>query len=158
MKARKTRSMAPTLAAIFSPCQVPFEMESRAFSPTAPLPAITSSCTFSCCGYNILDMTTAPGAAITEAVRRCLAKSSLCAGSSPPRNPMYTAITPAAMVPMPATMMVMISERVIFSRYPFTMSGASSWPRKIFPATVRLSAPERLNALVNGQARAFTIF
>ena len=46
-----------------------------------------------------------------------------------------------------------ISDLFIFSRYALIMKGDSVCPRKIFPATERLSAPDNLSALLNAHAR-----
>ncbi len=78
--------MAATFAASLSPSPVPFEMASKTLLPIRSLEISMVSSISSVCGYNIFVITTAPGAAIIDAASRCLAKISLCTGSSPPRK------------------------------------------------------------------------
>ena len=88
IKATKTSSIAPTFTASFSPSVVPFAIASRMFEPILSEDTVTSVLIFSVCGYNIFEITIAPGAAITEAASKCFANTSRRAGSSPPKKPM----------------------------------------------------------------------
>lgn len=78
--------------------------------------------------------------------------------SSPPRNPMYAAKTPPATVAIPPIITKRISDLVILSKYALIINGASVWPRKIFPATLKLSAPEIFKSLLKLNANIFTTF
>ena len=80
--------MAPTFTAIFMPSEVPLEIAVRKLFPRRSLGIDTNSGIFSICGNIILAMTTAPGAAITDAANRLLANSKRWTGSFPPRKPM----------------------------------------------------------------------
>ncbi len=104
------------MAASFKPSVVPIAIASSTLDPIFSEETSTSVLIFSCCGYNILEITIAPGAAITEAASRCLANSNLAMGSSPPKNPIYAAKTPPATVAIPPIITSKISERVIRSK------------------------------------------
>ena len=86
-KAKKTKSIAPTFTAILIPSLVPTEIEDKKLSPILWLEISISETTFSVWGYIILEITIAPGAAITEAANKLLANSNFRTGSSPPKNP-----------------------------------------------------------------------
>ena len=75
MNAKNTSSMAPTLAASFRPSVVPLAMASRKLLPTRSMLMSMRWSTGSVWGYSTLATTTAPGAAMTLAVSRCLAKN-----------------------------------------------------------------------------------
>ena len=64
--------MAPMLTANLIPSIVPFEMASKIIDPSLKSEILISLSIFSSCGNNILEIKIAPGAAITEAVKRCL--------------------------------------------------------------------------------------
>ena len=63
-----------------------------------------------------MDIKIAPGAAITEAVNRCLANSIFFMGSSPPRKAIYAANTPPATVAIPPTITSKISDLFILGK------------------------------------------
>ena len=87
IKATKTNNIAATFAANFKPSVVPLAMASKIFEPIFSWETFTSVLISSVCGYSILEITIAPGAAITEAANKCLANCSLKTGSFPPKNP-----------------------------------------------------------------------
>ena len=73
IKAINTNSIAPTFAANFKPSVVPFAIASNKFAPILSWETETSVLTESVWGSNIFAITIAPGAAITDAVSKCLA-------------------------------------------------------------------------------------
>ena len=73
IKAINTKSIAPTLAANFKPSVVPFAIASNKFDPILSCETETSLLILSVWGNKILEITIAPGAAITDAVSRCFA-------------------------------------------------------------------------------------
>ena len=68
----------------------------------------------------------------------------------------YRASTPTAMVAKPPTMTLMSSDRVILARNGRTSSGASVWPRKMFPAVHTVSAPLVPSVFCIAHATPFT--
>ena len=116
IKATKTKSIAPTLAANFNPSVVPLAIASNTLEPTFSIDTCESLENFSVCGYSILEITIAPGAAITEAANKCLANINRITGSLPPKYCIYDAITPPATVAIPPIITNKISERVILER------------------------------------------
>ena len=156
ISATKTRIIAATLTAIFIPSLVPFVIEVNRFSPITL--ELTSTLLFisSVWGNIIFEITIAPGAAITDATIKFLATSILWIGSSPPKNPMKAAKTLPATVAIPPVIKTKYSDLFIFSKYPFTRSGASVCPKKMFPVTARLSWPEIFKSFVNIQAKTLT--
>ena len=116
IRATNTSNIAPTLAANFSPSVVPLAIASSMLEPTFSIDTWESLENCSVCGHNILEITIAPGAAITEAANRCRAKSNRICGSSPPRYCIYEAITPPATVAIPPIITRRISERVILGK------------------------------------------
>ena len=70
------------------PWAVPILIASKELQPSFSFEIVISSFISSVSGSKIFDSTTAAGADITEAVKRCLAKKSCCSGSLPPRKPM----------------------------------------------------------------------
>ena len=79
-------------------------------------------------------------------------------GSSPPRNPIYAASTLPATVAIPPVINKKYSDLFILFKYPLTNRGASVCPKKIFPATAKLSCPDILRNLVIIQANPDTTF
>ena len=134
--------MAPTFTANFTPSEVPFATASSTLAPIFSLLISILSLIFSFSGTRSFAATTAAGADITEAAKRCLANNTCSAGSSPPRNPMYAARTPPAIVAIPPVIKHIISLLVILSKYGLIRNGDSVCPRKMLPAAARLSAPE----------------
>ena len=88
IKAINTSNMEATFTASLSPSTVPFEIESSILLPIFSLVTSTFELMASFCGISILDMITAPGAAMKDAANKCLANFNLSTGSSPPRNAM----------------------------------------------------------------------
>ena len=64
--------------------------------------------------------------------------------SAPPRNPMYAANTPPAIVAIPPLIKHKSSDVVIFFMYGLTSNGDSVCPKKIFPTAAKLSEPDKL--------------
>ena len=83
----KTNNIAPTLTAILTPSAVPEESAPIKLLPILSAGMVIFSVIFSVCGYIIFAITTAPGAAITDAASKLLAKANRSIGSSPPRKP-----------------------------------------------------------------------
>ena len=80
-------------------------------------------------------ITKAAGALMTDAARICTPKSV-------PSSAIYNARTEPAIVAKPPVIIAFNSERVIFSRYGRTTSGASVCPRKTLAAMAIDSAPD----------------
>ena len=116
MSATKTNNIPPMLAANFTPSSVPFAIASKGLLPTSCFETLVFFSIASVCGKRILAITMAPGAAITDAASKCLAKAKRSPGSSPPKNPIYAANTPPATVAMPPTITKSISERFILGK------------------------------------------
>ena len=134
-RARKAISIAPTLSASFIPSIAPAPAASsgltqgRSISARA-VPLVSGSPSS---GNSSLLITSAIGAAITEAAMRWSAGTP---------NEMYTAITPAAIVPMPPTITECSSDPVRRGTYGLMNNGASVWPTKMLAAPHSDSAPE----------------
>ena len=62
--------------------------------------------------------------------------------SDPPNKATYAAKTPPAIVAIPPVIKHINSDFVIFFIYGLTSRGASVWPKKIFPAADKDSAPD----------------
>jgi hypothetical protein len=88
-------------------------------------------------GIISLAMATAAGADMTLAHSRCAPML----GMAPLRIATYAAITPPAIVAMPAFITQNSSDSVISSTYGRMSSGASVMPMKMFAATASDSAP-----------------
>ena len=73
INAINTNSIAAIFTASFKPSDVPIEIESNRLVPIFSLEIFTSLSIFSVSGNNIFEITIAPGAAITDAARRCFA-------------------------------------------------------------------------------------
>ena len=68
-----TRSIAPTFTASLRPSVVPLAIASKILEPIFSLETDTIVLISSVCGNSILEITIAPGAAITDAANKCLA-------------------------------------------------------------------------------------
>ena len=158
IKATKTNNIAPTFTANFNPSVVPIAIASNMLDPIFSEETSTSALMTSVCGYNIFEITMAPGAAMTDAANKCFANNNLSTGSLPPKNPIYAARTAPATVAIPPIITKSISDLVIFSKYSLIRRGASVCPKKIFPATLKLSAPDIFNSFDNNHPKALTTF
>ena len=73
INAIKTNTIAPILTASLIPSIVPLEIASSMFEPASYSEIFISLFISSFWGISILEIRIAPGAAITEAVNKCLA-------------------------------------------------------------------------------------
>ena len=116
INATKTSSIPPIVVASLIPSTVPLEIASSALDPILSIETLTSLFIDSVCGYKILAITIAPGAAMTEAANKCLANSKRITGSFPPKKPIYAARTPPATVAIPPIITSKISDLFIRSK------------------------------------------
>ena len=79
--------MAATFAASFRPWVVPIDMASSTLLPSFSLETCTDLSISSVSGLRIFAIAIAPGAAITDALRRCFANSTVITGSPHPNIP-----------------------------------------------------------------------
>jgi hypothetical protein len=147
-------SIAPTLSARPRPSLAPRAAASIAFASVRSSsirisPFVAGS---SVSGYITFEIASAAGADITDAAIRCPAMS----GKKAIRSPTKAAITPPATVAKPPVITACSSLLVMVRTYGFTSSGASVCPTKMFPAALRLSAPETPIVRCITQANAFT--
>ena len=79
-----TNNMPAILTASFTPSIVPLESASKKLAPTESLDTLASLRTAPVSGKMIFAITTVPGAAMTDAEIRCLAKITVACGSPSP--------------------------------------------------------------------------